>query len=276
MEEALVLLITGMAVGFASGLLGVGGCFIMVPVQYWLYTSMGMDPQRATMIAFGTNLLVVFVTAMSGAYAHSKKGTVFWKAAVVLGITGALGSFAGSAIAALLPKNLLRLAFGIGTFLAGFRMLTAKPPSGESRMVKNPLIWAVWGFPVGVISGIIGIGGGVFMVPVMTLALGFPIHTAVGTSVALMIFTGLGGALGYMYQGIKAGMPFITKIGHMIGYVNLDGWLLLSVTSVLMAQVGARASHKLPAKRLKLVFVLVMFYMGWKMIESGLGLNLPI
>ncbi len=105
-EEVLIFLITGIAVGFASGMLGVGGCFIMIPVQYWVYTAMGMSPQTATMIAFGTNLMVVFPTAMSGAYAHSKRGYVWWKAAIVLGVTGAFGAMIGSSIAAALPKEL--------------------------------------------------------------------------------------------------------------------------------------------------------------------------
>ncbi len=117
LEEMAVLLITGLGVGFASGLLGVGGCFIMIPVQYWVYTAMGMDPQTATMVAFGTNLMVVFPTAMSGAYAHSKKGYVWWKAAVVLGVTGAVGAVIGSSIAAILPKNVLRILFGLAVVI---------------------------------------------------------------------------------------------------------------------------------------------------------------
>ena len=72
----LALLITGIGVGFASRLLGVGGCFIMVPVQYWVLIASGIDPSIAIRTAFGTNLLVVLPTAISGAYGHHKKGAV--------------------------------------------------------------------------------------------------------------------------------------------------------------------------------------------------------
>ena len=130
------------------------------------------------------------------------------------------------------------------------------------------------GLPARNSYGIIGIGGGVLMVPVMVVALGFGIHLAVGTSTALMIFTSLGGLAGYIYNGIKAGVPFITPVGHLIGYVNVESGIILAATSVVMAQVGARVAHKLPAKQLRYVFVVVMLYMGWKMIESGLGLKL--
>ncbi len=67
------LAITGIGVGFASGLLGVGGCFIMIPVQYWVYTSMGMDPKVSILVAFGTNLAVVFPTAIRGLTGTAKR-----------------------------------------------------------------------------------------------------------------------------------------------------------------------------------------------------------
>ncbi len=275
-EEIAIFLITGLAVGFASGLLGVGGCFIMIPVQYWVYTAMGINPRLATMIAFGTNLMVVFPTAISGAIAHSRRGYVWWKAAVVLGLTGAAGAVVGSSIAEVLPKNWLRIMFGLAVMLGAIRMLTARAPEETGREpVKNPLVWAAWGFPLGIVTGIIGIGGGVLMVPVMVVALGFEIHLAVGTSTALMVFTSLGGIAGYIYNGLKAGIPFTSPIGHLIGYINVESGLLLAATSVLMAQIGARTAHRLPAKKLKYIFVAVMLYMGWKMIESGLGLKLP-
>ena len=277
LTAAVVLLLAGLGVGFASGLLGVGGCFIMIPVQVWVYTAMGMDLNTAVKVAFGTNLAVVLPTAMSGAYGHSKKGAVMWKAAVVLGVTGAIGAVIGSTIASITPGKYLSIAFGCAIILGAVRMLTAKPPEETGKKpVENPLVWAAWGFPLGIVTGIIGIGGGVLMVPVMFVALSFGIHLAVGTSTALMIFTSIGGLLGYIYNGLKAGIPFVTEIGHLIGYWNLESWLLLASTSVLMAQVGARTAHKLPAKQLKYVFIIVMLYMGWKMIEAGLGIKLPI
>jgi len=106
LTAAVVLLLAGLGVGFASGLLGVGGCFIMIPVQVWVYTAMGMDPNTAVKVAFGTNLAVVLPTAMSGAYRHSKKGAVMWKAAVVLGVTGAIGAVIGSTIASMTPESI--------------------------------------------------------------------------------------------------------------------------------------------------------------------------
>ena len=278
---AIVLLITGLGVGFASGLLGVGGCFIMIPVQVWAYTALGIPFNTAVAVAFGTNLFVVLPTAASGAYGHTKKDAVWWKAAIFLGVSGAAGAVIGATIATTLVGMglgwILSIAFGSAIIAGALRMLTAKPPEVTGKKpVDNPLLWILWGVPLGIVTGIIGIGGGVLMVPVMVVALSFGIHRAVGTSTALMIFTSVGGLIAYIYNGLKAGIPFVFHNLHMLGYMNLESWILLAATSVPMAQVGVRTAHKLPAKQLRYVFIAVMLYMGWVMIRKGLGITLPI
>lgn len=268
----IALSITGMLVGLASGLLGVGGCFLMVPVLYWVYTSMGFSPDIAIKVAFGTNLLVVLPTVMSSAFGHNKKGKVWWRAAIIIGIAGAAGAVIGATIASHLPGEVLKIFFGLGILAGALRMLTAKPPKLEQEPEDNPVLWAAWGFPMGIISGMIGIGGGVLMIPVMVLVLKFKMHRAVGTSAALMIFTSIGGVIGYIINGLGVeGIP-----PYSIGYVNLTSWLMLAVTSVPMAQVGVILAHKLPAKQLKYIFISLMIYMGLKMIGVFGWLGLPI
>ena len=270
--QIIALLVTGVGVGFASGLLGVGGCFIMVPVQYWVLTSIGVDSTIAIRVAFGTNLLVVPPTALSGAMAHHRKGSVIWKAGIILGITGAIGAFGGAFLAAHLPGTLLTTLFGIAIIVGALRMLTAKPPQMTESPTDNPGIYILWGIPLGIISGIIGIGGGVLMIPIMVYFLKFKIHHAVGTSTALMIFTAAGGALSYLFNGlgVQELPPFST------GYLNWLQFVLLAGCSIPMSVVGAKAAHRLPAKQLRYVFIIVMFYMGLKMTGVFTMLNLPI
>ena len=270
--QIIALLITGVGVGFASGLLGVGGCFIMVPVQFWALTSIGVDPTIAIRIAFGTNLAVVFPTAISGAIGHNRKKAVLWKAGVVLGLSGLVGAFIGGFFAAHLSGTILKIGFGLAILAGAIRMLTAKPPKIDKEPIDNNLVYILWGFPLGIVSGIVGIGGGVLMIPVMVLALRFKIHQAVGTSTALMIFTSIGGILSYLFNGLNvSGLP-----PYSIGYVNILQWILLAGTSVPMAQVGVRVAHKLPAKQLKYIFIAVMIYMGLKMIGMFGWLHLPL
>ncbi len=267
------LLATGIGVGFAQGLLGVGGCFIMVPVMVIVFSHMGVPLDTAVKLAFGTNLLVVVPTAISSSLAHHRKGAVWWKAGLTLGITVAIGALVGSTITSrFISGKVIKVIFGLVILAGALRMLTAKPPRVEEEPTENPLLWALWGFPLGIVSGLIGIGGGVLMVPVMTIFLRFQMHRAVGTSTAMMIFSGLGGTIGYILNGLHApGLP-----PHSIGYFNLPAWLCLAVTSVIMAQLGARTAHLLPAKKLKVIFVLVMIYMAFKMIGVFSWLHLPV
>ena len=268
----IVLLITGIAVGFAGGLLGVGGCFIMVPVQVWVFTILGVPLDIAVKQAFGTNLLVVLPTAASGAYGHHKREAVWWKAGITLGLSGAAGALIGSTIASHLPGLVLKIVFGSAIMIGGIRMLTAKKPKVEVEAKDNVLLWIMWGLPMGVVTGLIGIGGGILMIPVMVLALRFKIHNAVGTSTAMMILTSLGGVIGYIVNGLGiADLP-----AYSIGYVNYLAWILLTATSIPMARVGVIAAHKIPAAKLRFVFIFVMFYVGLKMIGVFGWLHLPI
>ena len=234
----------------------------MTPVQYWIYIAMGVSEDVAIKVAFGTTLFVILPTAMSSTLGHSRKGAVIWRAAIVLSIAGAAGSLIGATIATHLPGGVLRIIFGLAILAGGIRMLTAKPPKIEEEPVDNPLLLAVYGFPLGIVIGVTGIGGGVLMIPVMVLLLKFRMHQAVGTSSALMIATSTGGVLGYIINGLGVKGLF----AYSIGYVNLISWLALAVTSVPMAQVGVRASHRLPARELKYIFVAVMIGVGLKMI----------
>ncbi len=259
-----VLVLTGIGVGFASGLLGVGGCFIMVPVLYWIYSAV-LDPKVAILTAFGTNLGVVFPTAISGAYRHSKKKAVNFRIALVIGAFGALGAVFGSTVATFLPAKILKTAFAIVIIASAIRMLTSKPPK-ESKAVGNPILWAILGFIAGAFSGFVGIGGGVIIVPILAIIVGLRIHEAVGTSTAVMAFTSLAGLIGYILNGLRDGIFGCFPVGHLVGYFNPESCLALAVTSVPMAQVGATFGHVLPAKWLKLAFVVVMLYMAMKML----------
>jgi len=269
----ITLLATGIGAGFASGLLGLGGSFIMTPVQYMIYTAMGFPTDIAIKVAFGTSLLVVLPTALSGAWRHTKMRAVWWRAAVIMGSCGLIAAFGGATLATYLPGTALKIAFGAVVLLAGVRMLTTQSLTVEGEAAKDsPWLWIAWAIPIGLITGLIGIGGGILAVPVMMLALKFKMHNAVATSLAVMIFTSVGGALGYIFNGLSiSNLPI-----YSIGYVNLQSWLLLAVTSVGMAQVGAMTAHKLPAKQLGYIFVGVMFYMGLKMLGVFDWLGWPL
>ena len=265
----LVLLATGIAVGFACGLLGIGGGFLMVPVQIWALAQQGVDPTLATRIAFGTSLAVVLPTALSGCRGHSCRGIVLWRPGIVMGLSGLAGGFLGGSIASHAPGELLKMLFGSVVLLGALRMLFASDlqprqslKSEENSQVPEPIFqYVLWGFAVGILSGLTGIGGGVILIPVMVVAMGFGIFQAIGTSSVAIAFNALGGVLAYAYNGWGvAGLP-----PYCAGYIDLLQFSILAGASIFSAQWGVRAAHRLPAERLKQIFVLLMIYIGLKM-----------
>lgn len=244
----------------------------MVPVQFFVLKAIGIDPTIAIRVAFGTNLLVVLPTALSSAFRHHKKEVILWKQAIILGIAGALAGFGGAALASHLPGSVLTKIFGSAILLGSLRMMSTKPIRVEGEINKNDLAYILWGLVLGFVTGLIGIGGGVLIIPIMLIFLNFNMHEAVGTSTAMMIFTALGGSLAYIILGWRhPGLP-----AYSLGYVNLLQWLLLAGTSVPMAQIGAHLTHKIPATSLKWFFIVIMVYMGLKMIGVFTWLNLPL
>jgi len=269
-----ILLATGAGAGFASGLLGVGGGCIMVPVMYSVIGAMGF-PDIAMKVALGTSLLVILPTAISGAWRHNKKKAVQWKTALVLGLCGLGGGLAGSTLATYLPERALKAGFG-GLVLAiaiwmGLGMMP-KLAKQRAEPKDNPRLLPALGFPIGMVSGLTGLGGGALIVPALVLALDFPMHMAIGTSVSAIILTSLGGITGYIIHGI--GVPDL--LPYSIGYINLPIWLCLAGMSVPLAQLGAKTAHALPAKQLRYIFIALMVYIGLRMIGVFSWLGLPI
>jgi uncharacterized membrane protein YfcA len=272
LSHIITLLATGTVVGFASGLLGIGGAFIMTPMQFMVYTDMGLSADLAIKTAFGTSLLVVLPTAVSGAWRHHREKSVLWRAALVMGGVGLVFAFAGATLATHLSGTSLKLAFGIVIILVAIRTLTAREPQYKIEAVSKPWLWMVWAIPVGIVSGLFGIGGGVLIVPVLMLALRFEIHYAIGTSLAVIILTSIGGVIGYVINGIGVA----DRLPYSLGYVNLSSWLLLALPGAVMAQVGAMTAHKIPRRPLIYIFVVILLYMGLKLIGVFNWLGWPI
>jgi uncharacterized membrane protein YfcA len=267
----LVLLATGIVVGFACGLLGVGGGFIMVPVQIWVLTAAGIEPTIATRVAFGTSLAVVLPTALSGCHGHSCRGVVLWRPGIYMGLSGLFGAILGGTIASHAPADLLKTIFGLVVLAGALRMLLAgkiKPPS-EPR--SGLLQYIIWGFGVGIISGLSGIGGGVILVPVMIMIMGFGILQAVGTSSVAIALNSVGGIISYAVNGW--GVPGLPP--YSIGYINLLQFGLLAGASVLTAQLGVRYAHRIPGELLRRIFIILMIIVGLDMLGIFSRIGLP-
>lgn len=273
LELIAILVVTGAAVGFTAALLGVGGGFIMVPVMYWAISGTGIADDVAILTAFGTSLLVIVPTVLSSTWRHHRNRAVIWPVAVTLGVCGALGALAGSTIATYVPGSVLKTGFGVFVLIIATRMaigLGGEADGTEAPPAPRRSHLIALGSVMGVIAGLTGLGGGALMVPALVLLFRFPMIRAVATSSAAIIFTAPGGIIGYIVNGLGVD----GRLPYSLGYVNLAVALAVVVLSVPMAQLGARAAHAMDARRLRLLFAVLMVYVGLRMIGVWTWLGL--
>jgi hypothetical protein len=270
--DIFILLGTGAVAGFAGGMLGLGGAFIMTPFQYLVYTNMGFPTDVAVKTAFGTSLLVVLTTAVSAAWRHHREHAVNWRVAFIMGGCGLAFALVGAILSAHIPGTALKITFGVIAIISSVRIFFAIREREEAEPGNKPFLWAAWAVPVGFFCGLLGVGGGVLMMPILVVILKFKIRHAVANSLAIMIFTSIGGILGYIISGIGAA----DRLSSSIGYINITSWALLAVPAAVLAQVGASIAHKMPLKPLMYIFVVVMFYIGLRMIGVFEWLGWPL
>ena len=257
----IALLCTGLAQGLISGTLGAGGGWLMTPVQYWVYEDMGIPSDIAIRMAFATGLFVILPVCTASAWGHNRRQAVWWKPALVLGGFGLLGAFGGATLASHISATPLEIIFGVTVLAVAVRMLTANLLVANKEPKANVWLWVIWALPLSFVAGLIGVGGGVFMVPLMVLVLGFQMHMAVGTSAAAISMISAGGVAGYIFNGVNvAGIP-----SPSIGYVYIWPWLCLVATGLVMTQVGVRIAQSLPAKQLAWIFSILALYIGLRM-----------
>jgi len=250
----------------ASGLLGVGGGFLMVPLQYFLLSSVGVGSDLALMISFGTSLAIIIPTALSGAYIHSKKLKNILEPGITLGIFGMIGGVFGAIVSSYLPGSILTKIFGVFLIFIAFFILFEDDYSGRFKRIKiSTKIGAIIGVLIGFSSGLLGLGGGIFVIPVLVFLLDYSMREAIGISTIFISLTAVGGMVSYILTGWG-----VNTLPFSIGYINLINLAIIAIFAVLFANIGAKLAYKLPERRLKQVFALVMIYIGIRV----LGLDL--
>jgi len=258
------LLALGCVSGFLAGLLGIGGSMLMVPVMTWVMGHQGVPHDFVVHAAIGTSLATISMTSLSSVRAHHKRGAVRWP--VVLALTPGIlaGAYLGSLIATHLNSKLLGFIFGGFLFFSAAQMMANFKPKAARQLPKTPGMLAAGG-GIGTLSGLLGAGGGFVSVPFMTWC-NVPIHNAVATSAALGFPIALAGTLGYVVNGWNTpGMPPYT-----FGFVYLPALLVIVVTSICTAPLGAKTAHSLDITGLKRAFASLLLLLGSYMLYRSI------
>lgn len=262
MEQLLIFLVTGVVAGVLAGLFGVGGGLIMVPALALVLPAQGVPESVYMQVAIGTSLAVIAATSISSTLAHHRRGGVRWHALLRFAPGLALGAVAGAFVADALSGDALRRIVGSGAVLVALQMaLKRGPQAGDGGLrAGTPELLGVGGI-IGVLSALVGIGGGSLTVPYLS-ARGLPVHQAVGTAAASGVPIAWAGAGGFIVAGWDAtGMP-----APHLGYVSLGAFAAIAVASVSCAPLGARLAHALSPTLLRRAFALLLIAVGVRML----------
>jgi len=271
LELALLLVAVGTLSGFLAGVFGIGGGAILVPVFYECFRLAGVPLEVRMPLCIGTSLAVIIPTSIQSFRAHYARGAVDMEILKVWWLPVIAGVIAGSVTARHAPERLFKIVFVAVAWSAAARLLLARETwKFGDDLPRGPLM-KIYGFFVGLLSTLMGIGGGLFSNLLMTFY-GRPIHQAVATSSALAVLISIPGALGYVYAGWPAATRFpnvvALQLPFAIGYVSLIGAVLVMPTSLLTAPLGVKAAHAMSKRTLEMAFGCYLFIVGGRFVIS--------
>lgn len=273
-ELTLLLIATGALSGFLAGVFGIGGGAILVPVFYECFRIAGVPLEVRMPLCVGTSLAVIIPTSIRSFQAHYRRGAVDFGILRAWWLPILIGVIAGSAVARYAPERLFKIVFVAVAYSASARLIFVRAGwrFGDD-LPKGPLMRA-YGFCVGILSTLMGIGGGLFSNLLMTFY-GRPIHQAVATSSALAVLISIPGALGYVYAGWPAAATYPSvaalQAPFALGYVSLIGAVLVMPMSLVTAPLGVRAAHAMSKRMLEVAFGCYLFVVGSRFVMSLIG-----
>ncbi|GAB5446197.1 sulfite exporter TauE/SafE family protein [Gymnodinialimonas sp.] len=262
---ALILAIGALS-GVIAGLLGVGGGIVLVPAFFFAFEGLGYATDGLMQICLATSLATIVVTSVRSVIGHHKKGAVDWAILRAWGPGIAIGSALGVVAASGLRNEVLMGIFGVlglsvGLYMAFGRAewrLGAQMPGRVGTVATSPVL--------GFLSVLMGIGGGSFGVPLMTL-FSVPIHRAVATAAGFGVLIGVPAVIGFLLTSAEgAGRPPFT-----LGQVNLVAFVAVIAMTLVTTPLGVKLAHAMDPKPLKRIFAVFIMVMALNMLRKALG-----
>jgi uncharacterized membrane protein YfcA len=252
----------GLVAGFFGGLLGIGGGSVTLPLLFFLLkpliASTGISDSDLMHVVMGTTFAAMVFNAAAAAFFHAKHKHILWKVALILLPSLILGPIAGSYVATSLEGKVLRVSFGIFQLLTAVYFLLPRHKQVEvEEKAYPPFLLNLISFAIGGIGSVLGIGGGIIMVPVLDM-MGMQIKKAIGTSSFTSSVMLLVSALSFLVLGLNNPLP----IPYHLGYIYLPAFFVIGFFSILAAPLGVNLVRVLPIIPLKRVFALALAILG--------------
>lgn len=260
LELFLLSMLLGAVAGLLAGLFGLGGGVVIVPALYWLFSAQQFPHEYIMVMAVATSLATIIFTSTSSVMAHYKLGTIIWDRVFRLSPGILFGAGVGAVLADLLVGETLKLFFISYLIYVAIRMARQASSMGDEKKVHNWLDYLA-GNGIGFLSSILGIGGGTLTVPYL-VGRQVPMKNAVAVSSACGLPIAISGTIVYAWLGWEN--TFLPA--WSLGYIYLPALAGIVICSIFTAPVGAKLAYKLPAKKLKRYFSIVILLIAIKMI----------
>ncbi len=263
---AVALVVAGLVTGFLSGLLGIGGGGILVPVLYETFSAVGVAPGQRMHMALGTSLAVIAVTSWSSFRAHRARGTVDMAVLRRLGPSVLAGVGLGLLVASRSSSDALKAMWIVFGSLMALKMALGRDDWRLGDGLPRSRLVEAFGVGVGFISVLMSIGGGAYIVTLLTLY-GRPLLQAVATSSGFGPVIAVPGTLGFAWAGFGAsGLPPMS-----LGYVSVIGALVVIPAGIAAAPYGVRLAHGIPKRRLEIAFAAFLALVSLRFLVSLLA-----
>jgi len=262
--EILLYILTGAFAGFSAGLLGIGGGLIIVPVLYFIFSTQGYEQQHLMHIALATSLATIVITSISSTHAHQRKHAVLWPIVLLLAPGIALGAWLGASFATQLNSAILKSVFGIFEIFVALLMFS-NYQSKQHKLTIKTVNGLIGGSVIGGISSIVGIGGGTLTVPFLHWHK-INIKNAIATSAACGLPIAAFATASYVFYGWNITGDTFTATKTLYGYVQIQAFSVIAISSFLFAPLGARLAHSISDSLLKKVFSIFLLLLGLKML----------
>lgn len=251
--QACIYVLAGSFAGLMSGLLGIGGGIVVVPALFFIFTHQGVIPASLCMhFAAGTSLSIMIFTSHAAIRAHLSHQDILWQVFKRLWIGIAIGVITGAVVAYFMSVFWLKLIFGLFLLFIAYKMSIGFKVK-ETREFPRPWIHFLVSWVIGFKSGLLGVGGGVLIVPYLTYC-GVPIRKIAAVSALCTLTVSVLGTLIFMITGHFAGH----SIAYTTGFIYWPAVLWVAIPSMLMAPIGARLNYVLPVKQLRYGLVVIL------------------
>jgi uncharacterized membrane protein YfcA len=260
----LLLLIIGAATGVIAGLLGVGGGIVLVPAFFYAFDRLGFQSDHIMQVAIGTSAATIVVTSVRSLRAHQKKGAVDFAILRAWAPFLVAGAMLGVLAASQLSSATLQAVFGVLAGIAGLYMAFGRPEWRLGQAMPRQPAAGAMGVVLAFCSTLMGIGGGTFGVPLMTLY-GQPIHRAVATASGFGIAISVPSLLGFLLFEVPDAPPYT------LGAVNLVAFAIIVPMTLLTTPFGVRLAHAMNPAPLKRAFAIFLVLVAANMIRKVLG-----